>query len=129
MSRRWPAWLLSFAAALGMSGDDLEACEPLPEAHSYCAFVAWLAIYGSDAELAGGFLVNFAAWGANRAKDWYRRLRQNEVQLVAGNKQAAEGVGQGQFPISLTDTVCPGHRRTTEVAPHTISWSTWRRIR
>ena len=57
--------LLSFAAALGMSVDDLEACEPLPEAHSYCAFVAWLAFYGSDAELAGGFLVNFAAWGAN----------------------------------------------------------------
>ena len=57
--------LLSFATALGMSGDDLEACEPLPEAHAYCAFVAWLAIYGSDAELAGGFLVNFAAWGAN----------------------------------------------------------------
>jgi hypothetical protein len=27
--------------------------------------VAWLALYGSDAELAGAFLVNFAAWGAN----------------------------------------------------------------
>ena len=28
-------------------------------------FVAWLALYGSDAELAAAFLVNFAAWGAN----------------------------------------------------------------
>ncbi len=57
--------LHSFARALAMSGDDLEAFEPLPAAHAYCAFVAWLALYGSAAELAGAFLVNFAAWGAN----------------------------------------------------------------
>jgi hypothetical protein len=37
----------------------------LPAAHTYCAFVAWLALYGSDAELAGAFLINFSAWGAN----------------------------------------------------------------
>src|SRR2546422_4469898 len=28
-------------------------------------FVAWLALYGSDAELAGAFLINLPAWGAN----------------------------------------------------------------
>jgi len=27
--------------------------------------MAWLALYGSEAEVAAGFLVNFAAWGAN----------------------------------------------------------------
>lgn len=27
--------------------------------------MAWLALYASDAELAGALLVNFAAWGAN----------------------------------------------------------------
>jgi thiaminase len=57
--------LESFARALGMTTGELEACEPLPAAHAYCAYVAWLALYGSDAELAGAFLVNFAAWGAN----------------------------------------------------------------
>jgi thiaminase len=60
-----------FARALGLELEDLESIEPLPGAHAYCAFVAWLALYGSDAELAGAFLVNFATWGAN-----CRRMRQ-----------------------------------------------------
>ena len=55
----------AFARALGLSLDDLEAFEPGPAAYAYSAFVAWLALYGSDAELAGAFLVNFAVWGAN----------------------------------------------------------------
>jgi len=58
----------SFARALGLRRADLEAIEPLPAAHAYAGFVAWLALYGSDAELAGAFLVNFAAWGANCAR-------------------------------------------------------------
>jgi pyrroloquinoline quinone (PQQ) biosynthesis protein C len=57
--------LPAFAAALGLGPADLEASEPQPAGHAYCAFVAWLALYGSDAELAAAFLVNFAAWGAN----------------------------------------------------------------
>ena len=57
--------LKEFALALGMREEELKASEPLPQAYGYCAFVAWLALYGSDAELAAGFLVNFAAWGAN----------------------------------------------------------------
>jgi TENA/THI-4/PQQC family len=57
--------LPAFAAALDLSPADLEAAEPQPAGHAYCAFVAWLALYGSDAELAAAFLVNFAAWGAN----------------------------------------------------------------
>src|SRR5216683_1592957 len=32
---------------------------------AFGAFVAWLALYGSDAELAAAFAVNFTAWGAN----------------------------------------------------------------
>jgi iron(III) transport system substrate-binding protein len=46
----------------------------------------------------------FAAWGDDRAKAWYRGLRQNDVKLVAGNKLVAVGVGQGQFLVGLTDT-------------------------
>jgi hypothetical protein len=57
--------LHAFADALGLDASDLEVLEPLPAAHTYCAFVAWLALYGSDAELAGAFLINFPAWGAN----------------------------------------------------------------
>ena len=57
--------LPAFAAALGLGPADLEASESQPAGHAYGAFVAWLALYGSDAELAAAFLVNFAAWGAN----------------------------------------------------------------
>ncbi len=57
--------LLQFGAALGMTEGALKAFEPLPGGHAYCAFVAWLSLYGSDAELAAAFLLNFAAWGAN----------------------------------------------------------------
>lgn len=57
--------LHGFARSLGISVDDLEAFEPTPMGHAYCAFVAWLALQGSDAELAGAFLLNFSAWGTN----------------------------------------------------------------
>jgi hypothetical protein len=57
--------LHAFAGALHLNVSDLEVLEPLPGAHAYCTFVAWLALYGSDAELAGAFLVNFPAWGVN----------------------------------------------------------------
>jgi hypothetical protein len=55
----------AFAGALGLNVSNLEVFEPLPAAHAYCTFVAWLALYGSDAELSGAFLVNFPAWGTN----------------------------------------------------------------
>ena len=54
----------TFAAATGMDDARLQAYEPAPGAHAYTAFMAWLALYGSEAEVAAGFLVNFAAWGA-----------------------------------------------------------------
>ena len=57
--------LHAFAGALGLNVTDLEVFEPLPTAYAYCTFVAWLALYGSDAELAGAFLVNFSVWGVN----------------------------------------------------------------
>jgi hypothetical protein len=57
--------LHTFAQALDLNIGDLEMFEQLPAAHVYCAFVAWLALYGSDAELAGAFLLNLSAWGAN----------------------------------------------------------------
>jgi iron(III) transport system substrate-binding protein len=46
----------------------------------------------------------FDVLGPDKAKEYYRGLRDNGVQLVAGNKQVAEGVGQGQFAFGVTDT-------------------------
>jgi iron(III) transport system substrate-binding protein len=46
----------------------------------------------------------FQAWGAEKAKKFYRDLKANDVQIVPGNKQSAEGVGLGHFPVGLTDT-------------------------
>jgi hypothetical protein len=60
----WDA-LLTFAHALGLSEAQLREHEPLPGAHAYTGYMAWLALYGSDAEVAAAYLVNFPAWGEN----------------------------------------------------------------
>src|SRR5262249_4655609 len=57
--------LSAFARPLEMTDRALADVEPIPAAHAYGAYMAWLAMYASDAELAGALLVNFAAWGAN----------------------------------------------------------------
>lgn len=41
------------------------ADEPLAGAFAYCAFVAWLGLYASEAEFAGALLINLPVWGAN----------------------------------------------------------------
>ena len=60
----WDA-LLTFAHALGLSEIQLRDHEPLPGAHAYTCYMAWLALYGSDTEVAAAYLVNFPAWGDN----------------------------------------------------------------
>lgn len=57
--------LLAFASALQMDDGDLRAYEPLPGCQAYPAYIAWLALYGSDADFAAAFLVNLPAWGSN----------------------------------------------------------------
>jgi len=46
----------------------------------------------------------FQAWGDDKASEFYRKLRGNDVSLVAGNKQVAVDVGAGRYAIGLTDT-------------------------
>jgi thiaminase len=58
----WDA-LLTFAHAVGLSAAQLRQHEPLPGAHAYTCYMAWLALYASDAEIAAAYLVNFPAWG------------------------------------------------------------------
>jgi hypothetical protein len=74
-----------FALALGMDEPLLQVYEPTPGAQAYPAFMAWLALYGSDAEVAGGFLVNFSAWGANCGR--MSRALQGEYRLSVGETQ------------------------------------------
>src|SRR5918996_2638646 len=60
----WDA-LLTFADALGLSEAQLREHEPLAGAHAYTCYMAWLALYASDAEIAAAYLVNFPTWGQN----------------------------------------------------------------
>jgi thiaminase len=54
-----------FGLALGKSEDDLRRYEPQAGAHAYTCYMAWLGLYGSAAEVAAAYLVNFPAWGEN----------------------------------------------------------------
>lgn len=46
----------------------------------------------------------FAAWGDEKAKDFFRRLKANDVQILGGNKQVALAAASGQILFGLTDT-------------------------
>jgi pyrroloquinoline quinone (PQQ) biosynthesis protein C len=80
----WDA-LLTFAHALGLSEAQLREHEPLPGAHAYTCYMAWLALYASDAEIAAAYLVNFPAWGQNCGR--LSRILQERFGL--GDKEVA----------------------------------------
>jgi len=46
----------------------------------------------------------FAYWGADDARQFFLDVKENRVQIVAGNKQVALMVGDGQLAFGLTDT-------------------------
>jgi iron(III) transport system substrate-binding protein len=46
----------------------------------------------------------FQVWGADKARAFFEDLKGNDVQIAAGNKQVAVGVGVGQFDAGMTDT-------------------------
>lgn len=46
----------------------------------------------------------FEVLGSEAAKQFYRGLKANDVQVVPGNKQTATGVSEGKFAVGLTDT-------------------------
>ena len=46
----------------------------------------------------------FAAWGDDEAKNFFRRLKANDVQVMSGNKQVAVSVAAGKLDFGLTDT-------------------------
>jgi len=58
----------AFAHAVGMDEATLRTYEPLPGTHAYTGYMAWLACYASDAEVAAAYLANFPAWGQSCAR-------------------------------------------------------------
>lgn len=46
----------------------------------------------------------FEVLGKQKAREYYLALRENKINVVSGNKGAAEGVGAGQFAVCVTDT-------------------------
>src|SRR5262249_54816970 len=46
----------------------------------------------------------FEVLGPEAAKKFYLDLKANQVAIVAGNKQVAEGVGRGEFAVGITAT-------------------------
>jgi iron(III) transport system substrate-binding protein len=42
--------------------------------------------------------------GTEKAKQFYRGLKDNGINIVPGNKQVAEGVSEGRFAVGITDT-------------------------
>lgn len=57
-------------------------------------------LFGTTATHAA---VLFAHWGEDRAKQFFRDLRQN-AQVLSGNKQVALAVARGELAFGLTDT-------------------------
>jgi hypothetical protein len=57
--------LRALVSSRGIDERWLEAYQPLPGCQAYTAFVAWLALGGSRADLAIAFLANLDAWGRN----------------------------------------------------------------
>lgn len=59
---------LGFAAALGMTEADLLAYEPRPQGQTYGHYVATMAAYATNAQIAASFLVNFPVFGENTGR-------------------------------------------------------------
>jgi len=46
----------------------------------------------------------FAALGEEKAKEFFRSLKANDIQILGGNKQVAQACAAGQIAFGLTDT-------------------------
>ena len=46
----------------------------------------------------------FAAWGDDKARAFFDKLKANEVRILSGNKQVAQAVSKGEIDFGVTDT-------------------------
>ena len=58
-------------------------------------------LFGSTATHAACL---FATWGDEKARQFYDKLKANEVKILSGNKQVAGAVSSGQIDFGITDT-------------------------
>lgn len=79
-----------------------------PTTHEELVNSRWRGQLGIAKPLFGTTATHLAclesAWGLERTKAWLLRLKQNEVQILSGNRQVAQAVGTGSLAIGLTDT-------------------------
>ncbi len=107
--------LAGFTHALGAEGGDRRDADLLAGAQAYTHFVAWLAMYGSDAEFAAAFLVNLPAWGKNcglLAKALRARYDMDDAavaffDLFAGDAPGFEGAALAVIQAGLDRGVSP----------------------
>ena len=115
--------LMILAGALGFDESELDAYRPAAEAQAYKAFMAWLAMQGTPAQVATSFLVNFPAWGKNcdrmgaalKANYGFSKEEVGFFDLFAapapefGNKAEAviaEGLERGDDPEKIVAAAC-----------------------
>lgn len=96
--------LAPLAVAVGIQPSDCAAYEPTPGAQAYSAYLAWLCLYGSDAEVAAALSINFAAWGANcgrmaQALQQHYGLRAADVVFFTQFAAASPDVGPEALAI------------------------------
>ncbi|RMG67487.1 MAG: hypothetical protein D6715_04695, partial [Calditrichaeota bacterium] len=60
--------LKKFAAALGMSEQDLQKAPPVPRALTFSTYEAMLCLYGTDADLITAFYFDAQVWIKNAAR-------------------------------------------------------------
>ena len=87
---------------------DLVAEEPRPDSIHDLAAPKWRGRAGIAKPLFGTTATHaaclFAHWGEDQAKEYFRKLKANEVQIMSGNKQVALSVAAGRLAFGMTDT-------------------------
>ena len=58
-------------------------------------------LFGSTASHAACL---FAAWGDEKARTFFEKLKANQVKILSGNKQVAQAVSHGEIDFGITDT-------------------------
>ena len=61
-------FIIDFGAALGLSESDLKRCEPRAGGQAFPAYVASLAAFSNQADVAAAFLLNFPLFGENTGR-------------------------------------------------------------
>jgi iron(III) transport system substrate-binding protein len=80
-----------------------------------------VAIARPTAGTTGGHVAAlYVLWGPDRFKDFFTRLKANDVKTLGGNGPVAEAVGRGEIAIGLTDNddVVAVQREGGKITPH-----------